>query len=110
MSIRHFTLAGLALVLAAGAASGSYADTPWQTAHPRREQVDGRLARQDRRITAERREGDLTPLQAAYLHAKDRGIRAQERFDASRHGGHLTQAEQHRLNREENSVSRQIGR
>ena len=99
---------GLAVVLA-GATSAS-ADTRWQSHHPRREEINTRLARQNHRITVERRQGELTGRQAHELRAEDRGVRAQERFYASRHGGHVTRAEQHRLNREENGVSRQIGR
>jgi hypothetical protein len=107
-SVKIATLAmGLAVILA-GATSAS-ADTRWQSHHPRREQVNTRLARQNHRITVQRREGELTGRQAHELRAEDRGVRNQERFYASRDGGHITKAEQHRLNREENGVSRQIG-
>ncbi|HLZ84492.1 MAG TPA: hypothetical protein VKQ54_13085 [Caulobacteraceae bacterium] len=107
-SVKIATLAmGLAVVVA-GATSAS-ADTRWQSHHPRREEVNSRLARQNHRITVERREGELTRGQAHALRAEDRGIRSQERFYASRNGGHITRAEQRRLNREENGVSGQIG-
>jgi hypothetical protein len=98
---------GLAVVLA-GATSAS-ADTPWQSHHPRREEVNTRLLRQNHRITVERREGELTRRQAHELRTDDRGVRNQERFYASRDRGHITKAQQRRLNREENGVSRQIG-
>jgi hypothetical protein len=39
----------------------------------------------------------------------DRHIRRQERRYAANHGGHISRAEQHRLNREENGVSHRIG-
>ncbi len=100
-----------ALALAtAGLGVSTSADAAWWRHHPRRAEVNARLARQDHRINVERREGEITGRQAAYLHAEDRGIRAQERFDASRDGGHITRGEQARLNHEENQVSRQIGR
>jgi hypothetical protein len=100
--------AGLAVVaLTAGAAS---AGPRWNQHHPRRTEVNARLANQNRRINAEYREGDLTRAQAANLHAEDRGIRAQERFDASRDGGHITRGEQRQLNHELNATSGQIGR
>jgi hypothetical protein len=99
---------GLAVVLAG--AGGASADTTWQTHHPRREEVNNRLARQNHRITVERREGELTRRQAHELRAEDRGVRARERFYASRDGGHVSRAEQRRLNHEENGVSRQISR
>ena len=98
---------GLAVVLAG--ATGASADTRWQAHHPRREEVNHRLARQNHRIMVERREGELTGRQARALHAEDRGIRTQEQVFASRDHGHITGAEQSRLNREENAVSRQIG-
>jgi hypothetical protein len=101
-------ITGLAAVL--GTASTASAETAWQRHHPRRVEVNHRLANQSARIVAERREGELTRGQARDLRAEDRGIRAQERFDASKHGSHLTKAEQRRLNKEENGVSRQIGR
>jgi hypothetical protein len=97
---------GLAVVLAG--ATGASADTRWQAHHPRREEVNHRLARQEHRITMERRSGELSRHQAHELRAEDRGIRAQERYAAARDGGHISKAEQHRLNREENGVSRQI--
>ncbi len=109
MRIKPLIAAALALTLTAGVASGALADTRWQYHHPRREEVNGRLANQNRRIAMERREGELTRGQARELRTEDRGIRAQERFYASRNGSHLTRAEQGRLNREENAVSRQIG-
>jgi hypothetical protein len=102
------TALGLAVALAG--ASGADATTRWQASHPRRAEVNGRLAHQNQRITAERRDGQLTRGQARDLRAEDRGIRGQERFDASRDGGHITRQEKRQLNREENGVSRQIGR
>jgi hypothetical protein len=93
-----------------GAAFVSSADANWRTSHPRRAEVNARLNNQARRIHQERKEGEITGAQAADLHAEDRGIRAQERFDASHNGGHITKAEQGQLNHEENGVSGLIGR
>ncbi len=53
--------------------------------------------------------GQITPAQVHDLHAEDRGIRAQERFDASNNGSHITRSEDRSLNSQENAVSRQIG-
>ncbi|HEY1878163.1 MAG TPA: hypothetical protein VGG66_11870 [Rhizomicrobium sp.] len=101
----------IAMTLAlTGAAFVSSADANWRTHHPRRAEVNARLNNQARRIHQERKEGELTGRQAADLHAEDRGIRAQERFDASQNGGHITRAEKVQLNHEENGVSHQIGR
>ena len=94
-----------------GVVTASTADAAnWKARHPRRAEVNARLNNQNHRITVERKEGDLTKAQAVDLHAEDHGIRAQERFDASQNGGHITSAQQTQLNREENQVSGQIGR
>ena len=100
----------IAMTLAlTGAAFVTSADADWRTSHPRRAEVNARLNNQARRIHQERKEGEITGAQAADLHAEDRGIRAQERFDASQNGGHITKSEQLQLNHEENGVSHQIG-
>jgi hypothetical protein len=101
----------IAMTLAmTGAAFVSSADAGWRASHPRRAEVNSRLNNQNRRIHTERKEGEITGAQAADLHAEDRGIRGQERFDASQNGGHITRTEQGQLNHEENGVSGQIGR
>jgi len=97
---------GLALMVTTGA----MADTKWQSHHPRREQVNNRLANQNRRIHQERKEGDITGAQAKALHQQDRSIRAQERADAKANGGHITKAEQRQLNGELNAESKAIGK
>ena len=103
------TLAAVTLSLV-GASTASFADTAWQKHHPRREQVNHRLANQNRRIHQEVKEGDLTKGQAAQLHKDDRQIRGEERAMASQNGGHITKSEQHVLNQQENGVSQQIGK
>jgi hypothetical protein len=105
------TLTSLLIVSALGCiTTGAMADTKWQNNHPRREQVNNRLANQNRRIHQERKEGDLSAAQAHALHANDRSIRAQERADAAANGGHITKAEQRQLNGELNAESRAIGK
>jgi hypothetical protein len=81
----------------------SYADH-----HPRRAQVEYRLANEHARIRAGARQGQLTPREAYRLRREARSIRAQERAFASRHGGHITRHEQRVLNRRENRLSRHI--
>ncbi len=97
----------LALLIAgsAGAASGA---TDWQKQHPRRAQVNGRLATQNRRIHHDVQNGTLSSGQAAALHREDRQVRQEERAMASQNGGHITKAEQRVLNQQENAISRQI--
>ena len=97
----------LAFVTVAGTAS---ADTKWQKNHPRREQVNDRLANQNTRIKNEVKEGEITKSQAAGLHQEDHQIRQEERDMASQNGGHITKQEQKTLNQQENAVSKQIGK
>lgn len=100
-------------MLALGAVSlvstGAIAHTKWQRHHPRRAEVNHRIAHQNHRITEERREGDITSAQAKALRATDRSIRAQERADAATHHGHITKKEQRTLNAELNANSKAIG-
>lgn len=99
----------LMTALVAGTAAEVLAESQWQKNHPRREQVNDRLANQNRRINQEVKEGELTPQQAQKLRRDDRQIRQEERDMASQNGGHITKSEQRVLNQQENAVSRQIG-
>ena len=101
---------GIVSAAAPSAFAAETKDTTWQKNHPRREQVNERLANQNKRINTEFKEGDLTKAQAASLHKKDRQIRSEERLMASQNGGHITKQEQKTLNQQENAVSRQIGK
>jgi hypothetical protein len=89
--------------------SAAIADTAWQKSHPRRTQVNGRLANQNQRIHNQVKAGNLSHAQAAQLHHEDHQIRGEERAMASQNGGHITKSEQHTLNQQENGVSSQIG-
>ena len=111
-SIRTAVTAAVAAVALIGIAGTALADndTTWQKDHPRREQVNNRLAHQSKRINTERREGEITKAQAQKLHAEDHAIRQEERAMASTNGGHITKAEQRALNQQENQVSKQIGK
>ncbi|HTW38286.1 MAG TPA: hypothetical protein VMD49_06940 [Steroidobacteraceae bacterium] len=106
---RSLTVAVAALALS-GLATASFAQTQWQKNHPRRAEVNGRLANQNRRIHQERQSGEINKAQAAQLHHEDHAIRREERTMASTNGGHITKAEQRSLNQQENQVSNQIGK
>ena len=97
-------------LLSLGLSSAALAETKWEKEHPRRDQVNDRLARQNARIHHERKEGELTSAQAARLHKEDRQIRHEERAMASQNGGHITKQEQRTMNAQENKVSKQIGK
>jgi len=92
----------------AGAAGTANADTTWQKNHPRREQVNNRLANQNRRIHQDVKNGTLTRGQASALHHQDHQVRQEERAMASQNGGHITKSEQRVLNQQENAISREI--
>ena len=102
-----WTAALVSLAMITGIAS---AETQWEKNHPRRDQVNDRLANQNKRIRREVKEGEITHRQAAALHKEDHQIRAEERAMASQNNGHITKAEQRALNQQENAVSRQIGK
>lgn len=98
---------GFVAVTSAGSA---FAETTWEANHPRRDQVNDRLSNQNHRINQERREGEISRGQARQLHHQDHQIRNEERRMAARDGGHITRFDQRVLNRQENRVSREIGR
>ncbi|WP_322024237.1 hypothetical protein [Burkholderia sp. BCC1977] len=103
---RHLAIAATLMSVLTGTA---FAETPWQQAHPRREEVNQRLANQNRRIHHEVKEGEISHAQAARLHRDDRRIRQEERDMAAQDRGHITQSEKHVLNQQENAVSHKIG-
>jgi hypothetical protein len=91
------------------ATPAAMAQSAWAAQHPRRAQVDARLAHQDARIDQELRTGQIGPDKAARLHEADHRIREHERQMAAMHGGDITAHDQARLNAEEDRVSHRIG-
>jgi hypothetical protein len=100
----------ISFALVGSAISAAFAETQWERNHPRRDQVNDRLANQNRRINRELKEGEITKQQANQLHREDHAIRQEERDMAKINGGHITKGEQKVLNQQENAVSGQIGR
>jgi hypothetical protein len=100
----------ISFAVVGSAASAAFAETQWERNHPRRDQVNDRLANQNRRINRELKEGEITKQQARQLHREDHAVRQEERDMAKLNGGHITKGEQKVLNQQENAVSRQIGR
>jgi hypothetical protein len=110
-SVRNVVTVAAASLALAGFASSAFAqETQWQKDHPRRTEVNGRLANQNRRIHNEVKDGQISKAQAQKLHSEDHAIRQEERTMASTNGGHITKAEQRSLNQQENQVSKQIGK
>lgn len=104
---RTLSFAAILVSLASLVGTAS-AETTWQKNHPRRTQVNHRLANQNKRIHSDVKNGTLTKGQAATLHKDDRQVRQEERDMASQDGGHVTKAEQQALNGQENRISGQI--
>jgi Ulp1 family protease len=96
------------LVSLAGLAGTASAEDSWQKNHPRRTQVNHRLANQNSRIHQDVKNGTLSKSQAATLHHEDHQVRQEERDMASQNGGHITKSEQKVLNSQENNISKQI--
>ncbi len=108
MNSKTLLAAVAGLVLTIGGAGAVSAQTFDQT-HPRRAEVNERLADQNKRIDREEARGQVSPVKAERLHRADRRIRMAERRDARLHGGHITRMEQARLNHRETKVSHRIG-
>ncbi|MBB5606380.1 MULTISPECIES: hypothetical protein [unclassified Janthinobacterium] len=110
-TMKIFSITAVVLLTLASSAGSAFAgETAWQKQHPRREQVNHRLANQDRRIHKEVKEGEISKTQASALHSEDRSIRGEEKTMAGLDGSHITKADQHSLNQQENAVSKQIGK
>ncbi len=108
--IRNALTVAVVTVAMTALSSVALADTQWQKDHPRREEVNNRLANQNARIHQEVKEGELNKAQAATLHKNDRQIRQEERLMAKQNGGHISKPEQKVLNQQENGVSKKIGK
>lgn len=104
----------LTLALATAAlgvlSTNAFAETEWQHSHPRRAEVNGRLAHQNRRIDNEVRKGEINHAQARELRANDKAVRSEEHAMAAQDRGHITGAEQHTLNQQLNRNSAAIGK
>jgi hypothetical protein len=96
------------LVSLASLVGTASAETTWQKNHPRRTQVNHRLANQSNRIRGDVKDGTLTRGQAQSLRHDDRQVAQEERDMASQNGGHITGSEQRVLNSQENGISNQI--
>jgi methionine-rich copper-binding protein CopC len=107
---RKAALVTFLALFASAVASSALAETKWEKDHPRRDQVNDRLANQDKRIHREVKEGEMSKAKAAKLHKEDRQVRKEERVMASQNGGHITRQEQKTLNQQENAISKQIGK
>ncbi len=102
------TVAGL--VCASLISVQSMAQTAPVPDHPRENEVNQRLDNQQSRIRQGVANGTMSGKQAARDEAHDANIAQREAVDESKHNGHITKAEQNRLNKSENRNSRRIRR
>ena len=103
-----FTVSGFAQTAAAPAVAAS--GVQWKKDHPRRAEVNARLANQKKRINEKVADGSMNQAKAAKLHKEDKQIRQEEKDMAAQNGGHITKQEQEVLNKQENQISKQIGK
>jgi hypothetical protein len=103
---------GSLLSLGAAAQSNTSGAGPGQVdpGHPRVNEVNTREQNQQDRIANGVKNGTMTPGQAAHVEHQEQHIENQEKRDMAAHNGHLTKAEQDKLNREQNHTSREIHR
>ena len=105
MNIKRSLLAGaLALTAAVSLAGVASAETPWQSHHPRQEEVLGRVQHQRHLIRQEVRRGELSRYESRRMLHRVNRIGREDHRDARLNGGYITRGEQHRLNRQENHV------
>ena len=76
--------------------------------HPRKEQVNSRLKKQNARIDKKVAEGKMTKVEGQKLKRNDHAIRIEEKNMAKQNNGHITRQEQKVLNKQENVNSKKI--
>jgi hypothetical protein len=76
--------------------------------HPRVNQVNGRETNQQNRIANGVKNGSLSPKEASHLENREARLQNTEKKDMAEHNGHLTKAEQTRLNQRQNHISKSI--
>jgi hypothetical protein len=83
--LRNAIVFVISFIFVGSVVSAAVAETQWERNHPRRDQVNDRLANQNRRINRELKEGEITKGQARQLHRDDRAIRQGERALSCKH-------------------------
>ena len=104
----YLNVAGI--VCAALISARSMAQTAPVPDHPRENEVNQRLDNQQARIDQGLKNGTMTGQQAARDEKHDENVAQREAVDESKHNGHITKAEQNRLNKSENKNSKRIYR
>lgn len=105
------TMLSALLMMSAGVAMAQAAPatgTATVPDHPRVNEVNERLANQQKRIDNGVASGKITEKQAAADEKRDANIARRESVDEAKHGGHLTKAEQNNLNKSLDKNSHRI--
>ncbi len=95
--------ASVSLLLAAAPALAQ--DVP---GHPRENEVNTRLQNQQNRVANGVADGQINAKQAARDSARDAKVAREESRDEAKHDGHITKAEQAKMNRQLNNNSDHI--
>lgn len=95
----------LSLLLTAAPLAAMAQDVP---GHTRENEINSRLENQQNRINAGVADGQLNARQAARDSAADARVAREESRDEAKHNGHLTKAEQAKMNRQLNRDSTRI--
>jgi hypothetical protein len=106
ISTMHLNAAGV--VCATLICMQSMAQTPPAPDHARENEVNQRLDNQQARINQGLAKGTMTGKQAARDEQHDANIAKREAVDESKHNGHITKAEQRRLNKSEDRNSKRV--
>ena len=114
LALRRNTLLLLVGLVAATAtlpvlARGAVHDPRFDHRHPRRDHVLDRTQMQNRRITRQVHQGELTHAQAHRLRRNDARIVRREQMLARHNGGYITKKQEAHLNRRLNANSKRIG-
>ena len=101
----------LSAALFAGVSTITHAQEPTVTPdakHPRVEQVKERQDKQQDRIEAGEKSGELTKKEDKKLEKDEKRIHQEKKEDREKHDGHLTKGEQEKLNRQQDKVGEKI--
>ena len=101
----------LSAALFAGVSTFTHAQEPTVTPddkHPRVEQVKERQDKQQDRIEAGEKSGELTKKEDKKLEKDEKRIHEEKKEDREKHDGHLTKGEQEKLNRQQDKTGEKI--
>jgi len=98
----------LSLASVSGVAMAQTSTQTTDPGHPRVNEIDNRLQDQQNRVNAGEAAGKITPTQAARDDARDEKVSNELSADQAKNNGHITKAEQRKMNRQLNRNSKKI--